>query len=109
MTIPDRGDDSIIHSVGRAQSVFAAGVVEYINGTRLGVGELCSLGDDGCQDGLKIQRRVHRLADLPERAQFADRLAEFARARPHLVAEPLFSRLAPTRALNSTASKGLHR
>ena len=55
VTIPDRGDDLIIHSVGRAQSEFPAGFVEYIDGARLGVGELCRLGDDGSKDGLEIE------------------------------------------------------
>ena len=55
MSIPDRGDYRIVHSVGRAQSEFPAGVVEYIDGARLGVGELCRLGDDGGQDRLEVE------------------------------------------------------
>ena len=54
----------------------------------LGIGELCRLGDDGGQDGLKIDRRIHRLADFAERAQLADRLGEFARACLHFVEQP---------------------
>ena len=88
MTVPDRSDDSIIHSIGGAQSKFPASVIEHIDGTGLGIGELCRLGDDGSQDGLKIESRVHRLADLTERPQLAHRLAEFARARLHLVEQP---------------------
>src|ERR1700730_12457009 len=87
VTVPDRSDDSIIHSIGGAQSKFPASVIEHIDGTGLGIGELCRLGDDGSQDGLKIERRVHRLADLAERTQLANRLAEFARARLHLIAQ----------------------
>src|SRR6202011_2338373 len=77
--------DSITHSIGRAQSEFPARVVEHIDGAGLGIGELCRLGDDGSQDRLKIERRVHRLADLAERPQLTYGLTEFARARLHFV------------------------
>ncbi len=53
VTISDRGDDSIIHSIGRAQSEFTTGVVEHIDCAGLSVGELGSLSDDCGQDGLR--------------------------------------------------------
>src|SRR5262249_12520698 len=88
MTIPDRGDDRVVHSVGRAQSELLAVLVEYIVGASLRVGELRSLGYNCGQDGFKIDARIHRLADLAERPQFTNRLAEFTRARLHLVEQP---------------------
>src|SRR5262249_25878791 len=84
-TIPDRGDDRIVHSVGRAQLEFLADLVENIDGAGLGAGKLGRLGYDGSQDGLQVDGRIDRLGDLAKRAQFFNRLREFARARLHLV------------------------
>jgi hypothetical protein len=88
MTVPNRGDDRIVHSIGRAQSEFPAGVVEHIDCASLSVGELCSLGDDGGKDRLEVDARIDCLSDLAERAQLADRLAELARARLYFVEQP---------------------
>src|SRR3984893_6991268 len=72
MTIPDRGNDSIVHSIGRTQPEFPAGVVEHIDGSSLGIGELGRLGDYGGQHGLEVSNRIYRLADLAKRPQLAD-------------------------------------
>src|SRR4051794_10475375 len=84
-TIPDLGDDRIVHPVGRAQLKFLPGIVEYVGRPSLGAGELGCLGYDRVQNGLQIHRRIHGLADLSERPQLVHRVAELARARLHLV------------------------
>jgi hypothetical protein len=51
----------LIHPVGSAQTKRALQLVEHVDRTGLGGGELHRLGDDGGEHGFKIERRVHRL------------------------------------------------
>jgi hypothetical protein len=88
MTIPDLGNDSLVHAIGRAQPEFLGGLVEYVDRAGLGAGELGRLGHDGGQHGLEVDGRVHGLADLAERLQLLDRLRQLARARLHLLEQP---------------------
>ena len=53
-------------------------VVEHIDRAGLGARELHRLGGDGSQHVLEVEGRVHRLADLSERAQLAHRLRQLA-------------------------------
>ena len=85
VTVSDRSDDRIVHPMGRTQPKFLAGIIEHVDRAGLGVGELSGLGDDGGQDGFEIDGRIHRLADLAERAQLADRLGKLAGAALHLL------------------------
>src|SRR5262249_5037047 len=72
MTIPDRRNNTVVHSVGGAKSKFLAGFIEDIDCASLGVGELRSLGDDGGKDSLEVDARIHCLGNLAKGAQFAD-------------------------------------
>src|SRR5271170_6589191 len=51
----------IDHPVGGAQVEFALQFVEDIDRTGLGAGQLRRLGDDGGENRLKVEGRVHRL------------------------------------------------
>ncbi len=62
--ILDFADDRTVHSVSCAQVEFLDSLVEHIDRTRLGAGELRCLGDDRVQDGLQVYRRIYRLADF---------------------------------------------
>ena len=63
---------------------FAPPLVEHVDGAGLGAGELHRLGDDGGEHGLAVERRIHRLRDFAERAQFADRAAKLVGALAQL-------------------------
>ena len=79
---------SLVHAVGGVQPKLALGVVEHVDRTRLGAGELRRLGDDGREHGFEIEGRIHRLRYLTERAQLADRSAELVGALAQLVEQP---------------------
>jgi len=68
-----RVDQILIHAAGRAQLELPAGVVEHIDRTGFGAGELHRLGDNGREHGFKIECRIDRLAHFAERAQLSDR------------------------------------
>ena len=88
MPMRQRLDQLLVHAVGGAQPKLALGVVENVDRTRLGAGELRRLGDDGREHGFEIEGRVHRLRYLTERAQLADRAAELVGALAQLVEQP---------------------
>ena len=67
---------------------FALHLVEDVDRAGIGVGELHRLGDDGGEHGLEIERRVHRLRDFAERAQFADRAAKLVGALAQFAEQP---------------------
>ena len=67
---------------------FALQLVEDVDRSGLGAGELHRLGDDGGQHGLEIERRVHRLRHFAERAQLADRAAKLIGALSQCVQKP---------------------
>ena len=71
-----RVNQLLIHAVGGAQMKFALQIVEDVDRSGLGAGELHRLGDDGGEHGLEIERRVHRLRYFAERAQLPDRAAK---------------------------------
>ena len=56
MTILDLADDRIVHSISCAQMEFLDSLVETVDCTCLGAGELRRLGDDSVQDGLQVAR-----------------------------------------------------
>ena len=88
MPMRQRLDQLLVHAVGGAQPKLALGVVENVDRTRLGAGELRRLGDDGREHGFEVEGRVHRLRYLTKRAQFADRSAELVGALAQLVEQP---------------------
>ena len=85
MTILDLGDDCLVHAIGCAQVEFLRDVIEHIDCSRLGTGELCGVGDDSIQDSFQVHGRIYRLADLAKRPQLFDRLAKLARSCLNLV------------------------
>ena len=88
MLLRQRVNQLLIHAVGGAQMKFALQIVEDIDRAGLGAGELHRLGDDGGEHGLEIERRVHRLGHLAERAQLVDRAAKLIGALAQLVQQP---------------------
>ena len=84
----ERVDQLLLHAIGGAQMKFALQVVEHVDCARLGAGQLHCFGDDGREDGFQIERRVHRLRDLAERTQFADRAAKLVGALAQFVEQP---------------------
>jgi hypothetical protein len=54
-------NDRTIKAVCRPQLKFLLNIVEHVDSTGLGAGELGRLGNDGGQYGFKIDRRIHRL------------------------------------------------
>jgi hypothetical protein len=54
MAISELGNDRIVESVGRPQPEFMVRIVEDIDCTGFGARELGRLGDDGSQDGFKV-------------------------------------------------------
>jgi len=81
MAILQLCNDPIVQPIGRPQSEFLGGIVQHIDRTGFGSGELGCLGNDGGQDGFEVDARIHRLSNLLEGAQLLDRPGEFARAR----------------------------
>ena len=59
-------------------------LLKNVNCTGVSARELHRLGDDRGQHGLKIERRVDRLGDLAERAEFFDRARELGGAAPSI-------------------------
>ena len=80
----ERVDQLLIHAVSGAQMKLALPIVEDVDRAGLGAGELHRLGDDGGKHGFEIERRVHRLRYLAERAKFLDRAAKFIGALAQL-------------------------
>ena len=74
-----------------------AGLVEDEDGAGIGAGQLDGLGDDRVEHRLQVERGVHRLADLAERAQLLDRLRELAGAQLDLALEAGIGFLQPVR------------
>src|SRR5262249_55784430 len=72
MLAADRRYHGFAHAVGGMQAKLLAYFVEHVDRTGVGVRELDGPSDDGREDSFKVQRRVHCLADLAERLQFAD-------------------------------------
>ena len=81
----ERVNQLLIHAVGGAQMKLALLIVEDIDRSRLGAGELHCFGDDGGEHGFEIERRVHRLRHFAECAQLLDRAAKFIGALAQLV------------------------
>ena len=52
LCLPDRGDQSLAHAVGRAQAKLLAQLAEDVDRAGLGAGELHRLGDDRVEHGL---------------------------------------------------------
>ena len=69
MLLRQRVNQLLIHAVGGAQMKFTLHIVEDIDRTGLGAGELHCLGDDGGEHGLEVERRVYRLADTSPSAR----------------------------------------
>ena len=67
---------------------FALQMIEHVDRTGLGAGELHCLGDDRGQHRLKIERRVHRLRHFAKRPQLLDRAAELIGALAQFVQKP---------------------
>ena len=88
MPMRQRVDQLLVHAIGGAQAKFALLLVEHVDRTGLGAGELHRLGDDGREHGFEVERRVHRLRYFAERAQLADRAAELVGALAQLVEQP---------------------
>src|SRR5262249_15422703 len=82
--VRDRRDHSLAHAVGGMQAKLLA-LIEHIDRARVGARELYCPADDGCEHGLKVERRVHRLRDFAERAKFLDRAAQFTGALAQLL------------------------
>ena len=59
-----------IHAVSGPQIKFALRVIEDVDRTGLGAGELHRLGNNGRQNGFEVECRVYRLRHLAERPQF---------------------------------------
>jgi hypothetical protein len=55
---------------------FALHIIEDVDRACLGAGQLSRLGDDGREDVLQVEGRVHRMRHFAERAQFLDRAAK---------------------------------
>ena len=83
-----RVDQFLIHAVSGAQMKFALLLVEDVDRAGVGTGELHRLGDDGGEHGFEIERRVHRLRYLAERAKFLDRAAKLVGALAQLAQQP---------------------
>ena len=88
MSMRERVDQLLVHAIGGAQPKFALLLVEHVDRTGLGAGELHRLGDDGREHGFEVERRIHRLRYFTERAQLADRSAELVGALAQLVEQP---------------------
>ena len=91
LTIPDLSDDSVVHSIRSAQPEFLGVLVKYVDRAGLGPRELGRLCNDGGQHGLQVDRRVDRLGDVAERAQFLDRLRQLGGPLIDLLLEPVGS------------------
>ena len=81
----DRGDQVLVHAVGRAQAELFLRLVIVVDRAGIGAGKLHRLGDDRAQDFVEVERSVDRLADLAERAQLFDRLRQLGGAGAQLV------------------------
>jgi len=75
----DGRDQLFVHAVGGTQLEFLFGIDIFVDRARIRVGELYGLADNGVEHLLQIERGVHRLAHLAERAQLPDRLRQLVR------------------------------
>ena len=60
-------------------------VVILVDGATVCTRKLARPRDDGLEHRLDIERRAHRLADLPERRELVDRAGELTRPRLQLL------------------------
>jgi hypothetical protein len=88
MSMREGVDQLPVHAIGGAQAKFALLLVEHVDRTGIGAGELHRLGDDGREHGFEVERRVHRLRHFTERAQLADRSAKLVGALAQLIEQP---------------------
>ena len=82
-----RGNELVAHPIGRAQAELLSRAAEHIDRACIRARQLNRLGYDRLQHHVEIKRRIDRLADFPERLQFADRACKLGRARLHFLEE----------------------
>src|SRR5262245_9047363 len=78
-------DDGVSQTGRCPQPGFLAGLVEPLKCACFRPRERGRFGPDGSQDGFKIDRRIHRLRHLTQRAEFFDGLPQLASASLNLV------------------------
>ena len=70
--VGDCRNHGLAHAVGGMQAKLLALFVEHVDRAGIGARELYRPADNCGEHRFEVERRVYRLADLTERAQFVD-------------------------------------